>query len=295
MVEPLYTINAESISSLAMEEACSATSSLESGQVIYLPNLAFHLHNKEHVVLSDEILHPKHKNVSYDHQRQRLAGVVAATDDNQLQTTVQNFVYRFAEFAKDLVDTLLPQYSQSLRWGRTSYRPAEIKGRITSKRKDDTRLHVDSFPATPVQGLRILRVFSNINPNGVPRVWNLGEPFVKVLSEFAPAIPAHQPFKAKIMHWVKATKALRSPYDHYMLQLHDRMKLDDRYQQTVSKQRMDFPAMSTWIVFTDQVSHAALSGQFLLEQTFYLPVSAMANPSTSPLKLWEEQRSSALI
>ena len=33
-------------------------------------------------------------------------------------------------------------------------------------RKDDTRLHVDSFPATPSGGRRILRVFSNVNPDG---------------------------------------------------------------------------------------------------------------------------------
>lgn len=294
MVEPLHTIKAESISSLTMHEASPATSALEAGQVVYLPHLAFHLHNKEHVVLSEEILHPKHKNISYDHRRQQLAGVITASDD-QLQITVQNFIHRFSEFAKDLVDTLFPQYAQSLLWGRTSYRPAEIRGRITSKRKDDTRLHVDSFPSTPVKGLRILRVFSNVNPDGQPRVWNLGEPFAKVLSRFADEIPAYQPFKAKLLHWSKATKSLRSAYDHYMLQLHDRMKLNDQYQRSVLKHRMDFPAMSTWIVFTDQVSHAALSGQFLLEQTFYLPVSAMANPSTSPLKLWEERRSAVLI
>lgn len=55
----------------------------------------------------------------------------------------------------------------------------------------------------------------------------------------------------------------------------------------ITKQRIDFPAHSTWLVFTDHVSHAALSGQFLLEQTFYLPVDAMVAPEKSPLKQWE--------
>ena len=85
------------------------------------------------------------------------------------------------------------------------------------------------------------------------------------------------------MHLLKATKTLRSAYDHIMIQLHDRMKLNNDYQKNVTKTPVWFPAMSTWIVFTDQVSHAALGGQYLLEQTFYLPVEAMAQPEHSPL------------
>jgi hypothetical protein len=75
-----------------------------------------------------------------------------------------------------------------------------------------------------------------------------------------------------------------------MLHLHDKMKRDDRYQSKVNKTRIDFPSQSTWIVFTDHVSHAALSGQYLLEQTFYLPVSKMANPEVSPLYEWQKFR-----
>jgi hypothetical protein len=65
------------------------------------------------------------------------------------------------------------------------------------------------------------------------------------------------------------------------------MKLDDKYQEQVSKTRFDFPAQSSWIVFTDQVSHAALSGQYLLEQTFYLPVEHMNEPALSPQHVLE--------
>jgi len=80
-----------------------------------------------------------------------------------------------------------------------------------------------------------------------------------------------------------------------MLHLHDRMKLDKTYQQTLAKQRVDFPPQSTWLVFTDQVSHAALSGQYLLEQTFYLPVEAMDNPTLSPLRQWEKEKAMVLV
>jgi hypothetical protein len=98
----------------------------------------------------------------------------------------------------------------------------------------------------------------------------------------------HSMARALILKLVKITKTLRSPYDHYMLHLHNSMKLDDNYQQKITKQRIDFSPNSTWLVFTDHVSHAALSGQFLLEQTFYLPVTAMENPMLSPLRQWEK-------
>ncbi|AHE66593.1 hypothetical protein Loa_01037 [Legionella oakridgensis ATCC 33761 = DSM 21215] len=234
------------------------------------------------------MLDHKHKNISYDYMQQRLGGLASTNPSSAL--LMQQFMHRFADYARQLVDELLPQYHKDLRWGRTSYRPAEINGRHSSKRKDDTRLHVDSFPSTPVNGLRILRVFCNINPYGEPRVWHLGEAFSQVLARFSPKIPAFNTARAKLLKLIKATKTLRSPYDHYMLHLHDRMKLDDAYQQTVHKHRVDFPPYSTWLVFTDQVSHAALSGQYLLEQTFYLPVQAMANPALSPLQQWEREK-----
>jgi hypothetical protein len=41
------------------------------------------------------------------------------------------------------------------------------------------------------------------------------------------------------------------------------------------------------MAFTDQVSHAAMSGQYQLEQTFYLPVAAMIDESRSPLRVLE--------
>ena len=46
-------------------------------------------------------------------------------------------------------------------------------------------------------------------------------------------------------------------------------------------------AGSTWIVQTDSVSHAALSGQSMFEQTFLLPVEGMLDPARSPLRILE--------
>ena len=105
------------------------------------------------------------------------------------------------------------------------------------------------------------------------------------------------PFFAKkhLLKWARITKTLRSDYDALMLQLHDRMKGDSEYQKNALQQRVEFPAGSTWVVFTDQVSHAALAGKFCLEQTFLLPVQGMQDPRTSPLKILEKTFQCALI
>lgn len=295
MNQRLHTVSMDELDSLTKEAKQQAIRSLESGKILYFPTYSFILNNDEQHLLSAKVIVPKEKNISYDYCRQRLGGLAKSTSSFAIsQRVMQQFIHRFAEFARQLVDYTLPQYSNELRWGRTSYRPTEIKGRKTSKRKDDTRLHVDSFSSTPVYGQRILRVFCNINPNNEPRVWNVGEPFSQILATFAPHIPSYSVARATLLKLIKKTRTLRSPYDHYMLNLHDSMKLDDNYQQTLTKHRIDFPPHSTWIVFTDHVSHAALSGQFLLEQTFYLPVNAMANPEHSPLKQWEKQKSYTL-
>lgn len=291
MDNPLFEMQLASFSEVDPKLQLEAVSALENGRVVYLPKMAFLVRKDEEVLLHPEILASGEKNVSFDIKTQRLAGV----DDSQLHFKMEFMIERFAHFSRGLVEQLFPQYQSSIRWGRTSYRPAEVEGRVTSKRKDDTRVHVDAFPSTPVHGQRILRVFSNINPYGAPRVWHLGESFPRLLSHFASRLPAYSPFKAHVLKWLKATRDFRSAYDHYMLYLHDTMKLDDDYQQNLTKFDFDFPAKSTWIVFTDQVSHAALKGQFLLEQTFYLPVDAMQNPELSPLKQWEKSLGSCKI
>lgn len=277
----LYPINIEHTTSINDQfDTKQATTALESGRIIFCPNLSFQLQAQEKILLTPKICDTQKKNISYDYQKKRLSGI---SDQNPHQSSLHLLMHRYAEFAKNLVDKVLPEYQSTLRWGRTSYRPIEIKGRHRSKRQDDTRIHVDAFPSTPVDGLRILRVFCNINPEGQARTWHLGESFTDVLAHFATQLPRYNHLKSKFLHWVKATKSLRSPYDHYMLALHDAMKLDDIYQATFKKHQMDFPAQSTWIVFTDHVSHAALGGQYLLEQTFYLPVSSMIAPTQSPL------------
>ena len=58
---------------------------------------------------------------------------------------------------------------------------------------------------------------------------------------------------------------------------------------------MPFPPGSVWVCFSDQTSHAVMSGQFMLEQTFFLPVDAMAHPEWAPLGILERVTGRKLV
>ena len=264
----------------------TAIQALESGKVLFLPELDFKLNGEEKLFLNPQTLQGKTKNISFDPNRAQLKG---CTLENTQQIPLMKMMRRFVDSSRDLLNALLPNYNTHLITGRTSFRPAEIEGRKSSILKDDTRLHVDAFPSAPNQGKSILRVFTNINPHGQSRHWNLGEPFETVLEKFQDRFKKPIFGSRKLQSLLKITKSYRSLYDHYMLLLHNHMKRDQGYQETVQKHSFHFPAGSSWIVMTDRVSHAALKGQYVLEQTFYLPINGMRQPELSTLGLLERQ------
>lgn len=279
----LYQIAAKSWSDAASADAAAVLSAIESGQVLFLPSLAFHIEAAERKIFTPAILGSA-KNASFDPRTGRLGSTTLDRGDAEM---LRALMQRFSASAAALVDGLLPSYQRSIVQARASFRPAEIAGRVTSWRKDDTRLHVDSFPATPSGGRRILRVFTNVNPEGKPRAWRIGGDFEPVARRFIPSLRQPLPGSGHLLALLRITKSPRTRYDSLMLQLHDAMKQDDVFQKTTAQEAVDFPAASTWLVFTDQVGHAAMAGQYQLEQTFLLPVDAMRDPERSPLRVLE--------
>jgi len=261
-----------------------AVAALEGGRVLFLPRLAFELQANEGRFLDPATVHGG-KNVSYNPANGKVGGTAAT--DGELEA-LRAMLARFSSMTDRLVRALLPAYASGIELGRTSLRPVEIAGRVTSWRADDTRLHVDAFPSMPTRGKRILRVFSNINPAGQPRVWKVGGSFGDVAQRFQPSLRPPVWGSHAAMLLVRMTKALRSPYDHYMLQLHDRMKADAEYQGRTDHSTHQFPSGSTWLVYTDQVPHAALSGVHQLEQTFYVPVACLRNEASAPVRVLEQ-------
>ena len=263
-----------------------AANALEHGKVLVFPGLSFSLAGAGRSVLDPAIVKPGTKSVKYSPGKDAAWGMNPALGD-EARDAVTEVLKRYAACARALVDAYFPHYAAALETGNTSLRPVEAEGRIQSRRHDDRLLHVDAFPSRPNYGQRLLRVFCNINPHGKPRTWKIGEPFAQVAGHFLPKLPRYNPLAAKVLQFAHVTKTLRSEYDHMMLKLHDRMKLDDAYQAEALQERVQFAPGTTWVVFSDQVSHAALAGQHMLEQTFTLPVEAQAYPDASPIRVLE--------
>ena len=267
----------------------SAVRAIEDGGVLVLPHVSFALSELERRFLSPEWSDGRAKNISLDGNR--LKGARGSTAELAELTAM---VARFAASAADLVVTLFPRYAPFVQRARTSFRPQPAVGRDVSWRKDDSRLHVDAFPSRPNHGERILRVFSNVSPDE-DRVWRVGEPFEAVARNFLPRIKAALPGSAAVLAALKVTKRRRSSYDHLMLNLHDLAKGDLAYQRDCAQQVVRFAPGTTWLCFSDQVMHAAVSGQYMLEQTIHLPVTALYDSSRAPLAILERLTGRTLV
>ncbi|MFG1172192.1 Kdo hydroxylase family protein [Erwiniaceae bacterium CAU 1747] len=270
-----------------------AVDALEQGKVLFLPELAFTLSAEELALLTPDLVDPKRKNISFNAQNGTLNGVA----QDEKKSLVQALLQRHHDHACQLVSSLLPEYTSALHSPVNSLRlhPIAVWRDATSWRKDDSRLHVDAFPSRPNHGERILRIFTNINPHGESRQWRVGEPFPVLARRFLPRLKSFSPLSSWLQSRLGITKSYRSHYDHLMLQLHDAMKGDEHYQQQGPQVSLELPPGSSWICFADQTPHAAMSGQFMLEQTFLLPVAAMKNPDNAPLTILQKLLDRTLI
>ncbi|MCE9660943.1 MAG: Kdo hydroxylase family protein [Burkholderiales bacterium] len=257
---------------------------IESGHVLAFPRLPFVLHDAERRFLDPRWADPKAKNVSVRWPGGELRGAVGAADD---LADLRRMIVRYAEQSEAFALRLFPHYRGKLRRGNTSFRPTDVKGPPRSWRQDDTRLHVDAFPSNPMQGTRLLRVFCNVNPGGRPRLWRVGEPFEAHARRYLGAIGKPAPGSAWLLATLGITKRRRTGYDHLMLQLHDRAKADMAFQRSSPQQSVEFAPGTTWVCFSDQVLHAAMGGQHMMEQTFYLAAGDLAHPASAPLAILE--------
>jgi hypothetical protein len=267
---------------------------LEAGNILYFPRTPFDFPEDDvrFLLTRKQTDTAFHKNIAYRPAVDRITGIEDSTgpDVERLRSIVRGYSRHSAKF----LDTLLTPYADKWKLDYASYRPLEERGRPARLRARNDLPHVDAFPTRPTNGDRILRLFTNINP-AQNRVWITSQTFDAVASRFAKAIgiprreagnPLARAYRsiAKAIHFPGAN---RSPYDEFMHHCHNAMKENAEFQENCPKQRWEFPPQSTWIVFTDFVSHAVLEGQYALEQTFIVSRDAMVRPEISPLRILE--------
>ena len=266
-----------------------AQSALEHGRLLHFPRMPFSLSNSETEFLDGRLTDGKAKNISLDHRTGKLQGTSATAERAERLAAM---IERFGGGATRFIQDLLPNYAGVER-ARTSYRPVEVEGRPYSVIQDDRLLHIDAFPSRPMKnGRRILRFFANVAPRkpngGGSRHWEVGEPFADFAAKFAPSLKPHFPGQSWLYDKLGVTRGRRSAYDEMMLSLHDAAKRDAQYQKSAPHTPLDFPPGSCWLVYTDQVLHAALKGEFALEQTFHFDVAEMGEPDTAPIRVLEQ-------
>jgi hypothetical protein len=268
---------------------------LEEGNILFFAKTPFELPQGEVQFLlgQKQSALDYHKNIAYRPLSDQLTGYAQgrSSDKQRLHAIMRQYSQTVIGFTRQLLSPYAGLWAVDF----ASFRPQQEAGRQIRLRARNDLLHVDSFPTRPSNGNRILRVFSNINPTK-PRVWVTSETFENLVARFAGAGGMPLPrgiacgpkwVLTKLARAARLHSLARSPYDDWMLRFHHFLKASQEFQEMCSRTRWEFPPQSTWLVFTDMVSHAVLSGQFALEQTFIISTSALVLPEKAPVRVLE--------
>lgn len=279
---------------------------LEAGNILFFPKCPFEFPQAEldFLLAQKQTGSASRKNIAYKPQIDKITNFVKSSDEQQQQ--LLTIMRHYSERATTFLTHLLNPYSAKWTLDYASFRPFQEKGRQLRLRARNDLLHVDSFPTRPMHGSRILRFFTNINPNE-SRFWTTSQPFEQLAAQFGgKALPfpkgvtnsvGEQLLKSLKQMAQKAglPLVLRSPYDSFMLNLHNFLKENEDFQKNCPKDFWEFPPNSCWAVFTDQVSHAATAGQYAIEQTFIIPRNALIHPENSPIGVLEKLTGSYMV
>jgi 3-deoxy-D-manno-oct-2-ulosonic acid (Kdo) hydroxylase len=272
---------------------------LEAGQLLLFDDIPFELPeaDRQFLLALRAADSRYHKNISYRPTQDALRGY--PTDRAEEVQRLHGIMRDYSARVTEMLARFLAPYAGHWSLDYASFRPLEEEGRSLPLHKRNDLLHVDAFPSRPTHGGRILRVFTNLNPTRA-RVWLTAVPFDALAPRYANdagltriAARATSTMRAlgrqvaALRHAVGLGGVDRSPYDEFMLRFHDYLKENSAFQQESAPTRLEFPPNSTWVVFTDGVPHAALSGQFALEQTYIIPVGALLAPQHAPLRILE--------
>ncbi len=266
---------------------------LETGHIIFLPHSPIEIPNEDRELLlgRKQSSSAYHKNIAYRPLEDRVTGLDSS--EKQEAEKLRDILQRYSRGSVEFLKTFLAPYAQKWKLEFASFRPIEEKGRQARVHARNDLLHFDSFPTRPTNGARILRFFTNINP-AQSRVWLTSQTFEAFGPRMVKAGGLTTSLNNPLLRGANALaralhlrKANSSPYDDLMHRCHNVMKEDAKFQENTPKNRWEFPPNSSWMVFTDCVSHAVLSGQYALEQTLLVPPPALVEPKRSPLAILE--------
>lgn len=239
------------------------------------------------------------KNISYHPEGDYLSGI----ERGEARTRTRAVLRERDRAVRGFLGERLADYAADWRVGKVNFRPLQERGRDLPRHSSNELLHVDAFASGATHGDRVLRFFTNIHPSEA-RVWRSAGLFPELYREFgaaagvagrgerglAPSLP-ERAFSGLLQALARVgiaqpLMADTSPYDRAMHRFHNHLKDDDGFQRDEARcVRMEFPPFSSWAVLTDMVSHAAVSGQHALVDTFYVRRTRCVRPELAPYSI----------
>jgi 3-deoxy-D-manno-oct-2-ulosonic acid (Kdo) hydroxylase len=278
--------------------------SLERGSVVFFPE------SPVPIPLADELAFIRQelpellrlKNISYHPEAGRVRGLDEA--DPEVAKRVTRILVDVSDNIADFLAKNTPRLVDNWTVGTCSFRPIEEQGRKLDAHASNELVHIDAGAYGATNGDRILRFFINVNPEE-DRVWvtkgsfpelfqNHGEQarlgYANAGGDYLTKGPLDHARTGLINMLATAAPILKvldsSPYDREMRKFHNYMKDTASFQREMQgHEEFRFPPFSAWMVFTDMVSHACLSGQHAFVHTSIVPLDNCRLPEMAPLNI----------
>ena len=240
------------------------------------------------------------KNISYHPHGRYLSGI---KNDKDAREQTRRILHDHNRVVTAFLAERVPEYVSKWHAGKVNFRPLQEQGRELSRHSSNELLHVDAFASGATHGDRTLRFFTNIHPTE-SRVWKSAGLFPELFEEFG-ASAGVLPLSARGLSEGPLDQALTgllrtlaklglpqaltvdsSPYDRAMKRVHDTLKDDDDFQRDERRWSFfEFPPFSSWVVLTDMVSHACVSGQHALVNTWTVSKESLRVPELAPYQV----------
>ena len=295
----LDTFDNERLQKLQPDELSDA---LERGSIAYFPESPVSLPAADDLEFFREQLPSrlKSKNISLHPEDGRTRGL--DSDDADMRERVTRVLKTVSDDIAAFLSRSAPRLTKNWTVGTCSFRPLQERGRDLSAHASNELIHVDAGAYGATHGDRILRFFINVNPVE-ERVWATKGRFPELFAEHAGRVGLDQVgsgqldkgpmdhFRSGLVNLaargMPVLKVLdSSPYDRAMRKFHNYMKDTPAFQQQQQgHEEFRFPPFSAWMVYTDMVSHACLSGQFAFVHTSLVRLENCHLPELAPINI----------
>ena len=297
----LDTFDDERLQKLQPDEL---SDSLERGSVVFFPRSPVALPEAEDLEFFRQEL-PKRlklKNISFHPEEGRTRGLDG--DDAEMVERVNRVLINVSNEIAAFLGKVAPRLTDNWTVGTCSFRPMQERGRNLSAHASNELIHVDAGAYGATHGDRILRFFINVNPVE-DRVWATKGSFPELFAEhgeraelgyrnagpeYLTTGPLDHLRSGLINLAARGIPVLKvldsSPYDRAMRKFHNYMKDTPAFQQQQQgHQEFRFPPFSAWMVYTDMVSHACLSGQHAFIHTSLVRLENCHLPEMAPINI----------